>query len=387
MDPDDWLLPRDVPSWCFPPEEKPLTWGEWFWLIVEGVASSARKVCSLLCQATLKLTILFISTVACGLIIGWFLNNETYTPTPSSPEFSVSYQEHVKFTSKDFDHHGIHRQTTDDKNGAPRLDFPEPRLLLSRNWKLFTGDTFNNLQSELAYHAHETWAVQAKGLTFKADVIIQGQLERFSYCQELWHEPSNMANEKLHLVIAMIKKKRDELSSLAQRMDKTPCSRCSLQQTTRRNVEALSHMAFLLGLAAKEQVRKLAIDTFCFQSVERSLYFSMGDFDKAEDLIPDDGAWSLWDHILADVEMLKTSTEFAAREASQFVSFFQNHLDRARLIYHDVQMEQENMSRWLENAQGPCGVSEKQIDVLEKVNNLLNQGQLLSQGTGGRVQM
>ncbi|CAH0056325.1 unnamed protein product [Clonostachys solani] len=384
MNPDeDWLLPRDVPSWCFSPEEKPLTWSEWFWLVVEDLGSSARKVCSFLCQATLKLTILFISTVACSLIIGCFLDYETYTPTPSSSELIISYPEHVELTSKDFDHHGNH----DDKNGTLYIAFPKPNLLLSRNWKLLTSDTYNDLKSQLAYHAYETWALQVKSLTRRVDKTLQQELSKFSQCQDLWHQPSNMANEKLSLVITMIKKKRDELSALAPRMDETPYSRCSRQQNTHRNVEALSHIAFLLGLAAQEQMEKLEDDIACFQAVEWRLALSMDNFREAKELVPGDGASSVRDHILADLEMLKISTKFATGEATQVVSFFQHHLHAAILIYHDIQTEQESTSRWLENAQGPCGVSEEQINVLEKVNNLLSQGRLLSQGTGSRFEM
>uniref|UniRef100_A0A8H7N8D9 Uncharacterized protein n=1 Tax=Bionectria ochroleuca TaxID=29856 RepID=A0A8H7N8D9_BIOOC len=387
MDPDDWLLPKDVPSWCFSPEERPLTWGEWFWLVVEEVGSSARRVCSLLCQATLKLTILFISTVACGLIIGWILNNETYTLTPSSFDLSPSYDENVELVPEEFDHHGNHRQTTDDKNGAPYLVFPEPNLLLSRNWKFLTSPAYNNLQSQLIFHAHEPWALQVKSLTRRSEKTVQEEFSKFGQCRNLWHQPSNMANEKLHLVITMLKKKRDELSALALRMDENPFLRCFRQQTTHRNVEALSHMTFLLELAAEEQVEKLEDDIACFQAVRWRLALSADNFHKVKDFIPGDVASSMRDRILNDVEILKIVTEFATREASEVVSFFQHHLDRAILIYHDIQTEQENMSRWLENAQGPCGDSEEQINVLEKVNNLLGQGRLLSQGTGERFEM
>ncbi|CAG9989547.1 unnamed protein product [Clonostachys byssicola] len=387
MDPDDWLLPRDVPSWCFSPEEEPPAWREWFWLVVEDVISSARKVCSLLCRATLKLTILFISTVACGLIIGFFLNNETYTPSPSSSKLSPSYSENVELIPKDFDHHGNHRRTADDKNGAPYLVFPEPTLLLSRNWKFMTSPAYNDLQSQLVFHAHEPWALHVKSLTHMADRTVQEEFSKFSQCQDLWKQPSNMANEKLSLVITMLKKKRDELAALAQRMGETTYSRCSRQQTTHRNVEALSHMAFLLGLAAEEQVEKLENDIACFQSVRWRLAQSADNFHFVKNIIPSNKASSMRGRIVNDAEILRVATEFATREASEVVSFFKHHLDRAILVRYDILTEQENMSRWLENARGPCRVSKKQIDVLEKVNSLLSQGRLLSQGTGGRVQM
>lgn len=387
MDPNDWLLPKDVPSWCFSPEERHLTWEEWFWLVVEDVGSSARKVCSLLCQATLKLTVLFISTVACGLIIGWLLNNETYTPTPSSFELSPSYPGNVELIPEESEHHGNHRQAADDKNGASYLVFPEPNLPMSRNWKFLTSLAYDDLQSQLIFHAHEPWAPQVKSLTRRTDKTVQEEFSKFSQCQNLWHQPSTMANEKLSLVTTMLKKKRDELSALTLRTDENPYSRCFNQQTTHRNVDTLSHMAFLLGLAAEEQVEKLEDDTACFQAVEWRLALSADSFHKVEDLIPGDVASSVRYHIQADVGILKIATEFATREASEVVSFFQHHLDRAILIYHDIQTEQENMSRWLENAQGPCGVSEEHIDVLEKANYLLSQGQLLSQGTGAKFEM